>query len=440
MVLEKKHRKRKIAITGLGPICSLGMGKKKVWNAMLGHRLNLIKQEYKIDNEKWDDFYLHKMPNFRIKDFKLPEKNFRFIKELRTVKQEDIDLYYLLAVVRLALEDSTLEYDFEHNNIGLIISHENPGVELFFEELIDSLFPIFKKNRNRSISKLQLAKEVYRSGCEKRGYNLQTFSYLFSVAKMFDIHGYSLFINNACASGLFAIENAARQIRAGISPAVIVAAVDNPTKIYKYLWFKKQGLYAEDGLTKPFSKDKSGIVFGDGGAALVLEDLEHARERGAHIYAEYLGGGFSLEGWKITVPNISDDFYVRSFKEALEVSKIKPEEIDFVNPHGVGMRITDTYEANTIKHIFGNKKPFISAFKPFYGHNLGGSALLETATLLLAMKYNTIPATLNSENIDENFELNIVKNNKKTELRTVAKMSCGFAGFDGVAFFRKHKE
>ena len=317
---EREEMKKRIAITGIGPMSSLGKGKDETWDSILKSRTNLVRESYSIDNELWGEFFLHKMRDFNIEQFDLLKENLRFIKELRTVKKEDRDLYYLLAAISLAIKDSKITYDKERNDIGLIVTHENPGVEIFFEELIDSVYDLTKELKGKDISKLKLAQRIYENGCEERGYNLQTFSYLFSAAKVFDLHGYSLFINNACASGLFAIEEAARQIKTGVSPAVIVAAVDNPTKIYKYLWFKKHGLYAEDGITRPFSKDKSGIVFGDGGAALVLEDLEHARKRGATIYAEYLGGGFSLEGWKITVPNLTDNFYTRSFQKALEIS------------------------------------------------------------------------------------------------------------------------
>ena len=435
---EREEMKKRIAITGIGPMSSLGKGKDETWDSILKSRTNLVRESYSIDNELWGEFFLHKMRDFNIEQFDLLKENLRFIKELRTVKKEDRDLYYLLAAISLAIKDSKITYDKERNDIGLIVTHENPGVEIFFEELIDSVYDLTKELKGKDISKLKLAQRIYENGCEERGYNLQTFSYLFSAAKVFDLHGYSLFINNACASGLFAIEEAARQIKTGVSPAVIVAAVDNPTKIYKYLWFKKHGLYAEDGITRPFSNDKSGIVFGDGGAALVLEDLEHARKRGATIYAEYLGGGFSLEGWKITVPNLTDNFYTRSFQKALEISDTEPDEIDFVNPHGVGMKVTDVYEANTINNIFKNTKPLVSAFKPLIGHNLGGSALLETAISLLAMKNNFIPATLNSENIDEKLGLDIVKENKDFKMKTVAKMSCGFAGFNGVSIFKKY--
>jgi len=431
---------KRVVITGIGAISSLGIGREEIEKSLIDTRLNLVKEIYKIGGDVWDEFYLHKMRDFNIDRFDLPKENFKFIKSMRNVRNEDTDLYYFLAVIKLALKDSGLKYDTEKNDIGLIITHENPGIEIFFEELIDSVYSnILRNDKTKNFTKLKLAELMYNSDCEDRGYNLQTFSYLFSAAKVFDIHGYSLFINNACASGLFAIDNAARQIKAGISPAVVVAAVDNPNKIYKYLWFKKRGLYADNGVTRPFSNDKSGIVFGDGGGALVMEDLDHALNRGAEIYGEYLGGGFSLEGWKITVPNVVDEFYIKSFQNALSVANVKPDEIDFVNPHGVGMNITDSYEAKTINSIFASRKPLVSAFKPLVGHNLGGSSLLEAVICMLSLKNNFIPATLNCENINERLNLNIVRKNTNIKLNIIAKMSCGFAGFNGVAIFGKHK-
>jgi 3-oxoacyl-(acyl-carrier-protein) synthase len=429
--------KKRVAITGLGPICSLGYGASEVWDSLMKLRLNLVRERYLIDGEEWGTFHLHKMRDFDVRRFGIPEESLRFIRELRTVRKEDTDLYYFLAMISLALKDSGLRYDPKDNAVGLLLTHENPGVETFFEELIDSAYELFNKFAGKKMSKLALAQGLYDSGCEERGYNLQSFSYLFAAAKAFDLHGYSLFVNNACASGLFAIESAARQIRSGASPAVVVAAADNPTKVYKYLWFRKKGLYAEDGITRPFARDGSGIVFGDGGAALVLEDLEHARARKARVYGEYLGGGFSLEGWKITVPDVTGDYYERSLRMALDGSGVGADEIDFVNPHGVGMKITDAYEAKAIRNVFAGRMPRVSAFKPLCGHNLGGSALLETAIALLALENGVIPATLNCDNVDEAMGLDIVTKNEEARMRTIAKMSCGFAGYSGVGIFRK---
>jgi 3-oxoacyl-[acyl-carrier-protein] synthase II len=262
--------------------------------------------------------------------------------------------------------------------------------------------------------------------------------YLYFVAKAFGLHGYSLFTNNACASGLFALESAARQIKYGESCVVLLASGDVANTMFKHLWFKEQGLYAEDGKMKPFSKKADGIVLGDGASAIVLEELSHALDRKAHIYAEYLGGGFSLEGWKVTMPRIGSLTYQRTLESSLRKSNLKPEDIDLINPHGVAIKVTDGYEAKAITDIFGknHKKPSITAFKPYVGHNLGGSAILEIIILLLSMENNLIPPTLNYDETEPKYNIELVKELITYPLDTVMKLSCGFAGYNAAAIFR----
>ena len=195
--------------------------------------------------------------------------------------------------------------------------------------------------------------KLYRD-CLKSGYDIQTFMTLFHVAKAFNIHNYSLFINNACASGLYALEAAAQMIKCNQSSAVIVAASDY-TEIYKYLWFRDIGLYSGDGKIRPFCKDSNGLVFGDGGVGIVMEDLEHAQQRNADIYAEYLGGGFCLEGWKVTTPQIGSDSYQKAILKALKQSNVSKDEIELLVPHGVGSQAIDYYESKAITDIFGCK-------------------------------------------------------------------------------------
>jgi 3-oxoacyl-(acyl-carrier-protein) synthase len=172
---------------------------------------------------------------------------------------------------------------------------------------------------------------------------------------------------------------------------------------------------------------------------IVVEDLEHAKKRGAEIYAEYLGGGFDLEGWKITVPQLGSDSYQKAIQKALTQSNVSKDEIDLICPHGVGSQVIDYYEAKAITDIFGKspKKPFITTFKPYVGHNLGGSALLEAAILLLSLKSNIIPPTLNYDEPEPKFNISLVKEKKEVELKTVMKACCAFAGFNAAAIFRK---
>jgi 3-oxoacyl-[acyl-carrier-protein] synthase II len=220
--------------------------------------------------------------------------------------------------------------------------------------------------------------------------------------------------------------------------AVVVACSDHPD-IYKYVWFKELGIYSNDGIIRPFCRDSNGLVFGDGGVAITMEELEHAEKRNAPIYAEYLGGGFDLEGWKITAPQIGSNSYQKAMQKALQQTRVEKAQIDLLCPHGVGYQVIDYYESKAITDIFGKnpKKPLITTFKPYVGHCLGASALLEVAIMLLSLKNNLIPPTLNVEKPDPKFNISLVKEKAVKEIKTAMKICCAFAGYNAATLFKK---
>jgi 3-oxoacyl-[acyl-carrier-protein] synthase II len=431
-------REKRVVITGIGPLASTGIGKDAFWEGILERKIGLKLEEINIDGEAWDKFYLHKIEDFDIEKFNIEEEKIEDIKTWKNGK-EDKDLLYLLAAVKLALDDSRISYDKENNNIGLFLTVEHPGFESFCEGLVKETLSYLEKHPvNNNFSKNKMYKYLYDKFVQN-GYDLQTFMYLYFVAKTFSIHGYSLFTNNACASGLFALESAARQIKCGESSIVLLATGDVANTMFKHLWFKEQGLYAEDGKIKPFSKKANGIVLGDGASALVLEELNHALSRKAHIYAEYLGGGFSLESWKVTLPRIGGLSYQKAIESSLKRANLKPQDIDLINPHGVAIKITDGYEAKAITDIFGkySEKPLITAFKPYVGHNLGGCGVLESIILLLSLEKNLIPPTLNCDEIEPKYNIRLVEELIRYSFNIAIKLSCGFAGYNGAAIFKK---
>lgn len=431
-------KNKRIVITGVGPITPIGIGKDYLWDSIKHKRSNIILEDHHLDEEYWGSFYIAKVFDFDIGNFGLSPGTVASLK--RRESDNSRDLLYLLAASKLALDDSGLSYDREDNNLGLILTCENPGLDDLICRIIDSTLGVIE-GRAPAVqvkTKRDFIQTMYEQ-FEKRVYNLQSFMYLHYVSNALGLHGTPLFINNACASGLFALESAAQQIRCGNTEAAIVAGGDNPSFMTKYLWFKGLGIYAEDGLMKPFDKNRHGIVFGDGAAAVVLEDMEHASHRGAPIYGEYLGGGFNQDAWKVTVPSVTTNYYSKAFKQALSISGLQPEDIDLLNPHGACTSIGDKYEALTIHEIFkGSAKwPMISAFKPYVGHNLGGSALTELIILLLSMKNNYVPATLNHTEQDPELNIAIAPEMASADIRTVAKMSTGFGGYNAVALFGK---
>ena len=427
-----KNNPKRTVITGVGPLSSIGFGKTALWKSIIEGKTGLAKEDFFVDGEKIDSFYYHKIKYFSIDDFDIDKD---ILKDIRIWKErnESIDLFYLLAIVKLALADSKLQPKEFNGKIGLVLAHENPGLDQFYEDIINKTYDFKKQDTSK--------KKYFEAICNafsKRGYDLQTFMFLFQVVRAFGIHGYSLFINNACASGLFAIEAGADIIRSGKCNCVVVAASDH-TSIFKHLWFKKLNMYPEDGLIKPFAKNRDGFVSGDGGAGIVLEDLDSALKRKAHIYAEHLGGGFHLEGWKVAIPDMTSDSYKIAIETAIANSDVKKEDIDLIIPHGVGTQVTDAYEAKAIANIFGKnpKKPLITAFKPYIGHNLGSTALLETVILLLALENSLVPPTLNCDEVDPKLNIDLVRKATKVNFNTTLKTACGFAGYNAAVIFQK---
>jgi len=427
-------KEKRIVITGVGPITSIGIGKKNLWEGILAGKTNIKQEKSLIGAEIWDTFYKHKIENFDIKHFGLNDEDIEYIKGWKK-DAEAIDLYYLIAAIKLALNDSALEYALNDNKLSLIVTHENPGLEPLLVGIFKNHFSIIKSKPN--ISEKEFTDKLYNT-CSRAGYEAQTFMLLFHAAKVFNVHRYSLYLNNACASGLYAIEAASELIKSGRSPITIVAASDHPD-IYKYIWFKELNMYDKTGVLRPFDRSAGGFVFGDGGSAIVLEDLEHAEKRNAHIYAEYLDGGFSLEGWKVTTPKIGNNSYQNAMLEALIRSKKSKDDIDVICAHGVGNVAIDYYEAKAIVDVFGKKSkdPLIAALKPYIGHNLGGSTLIETIILLLAMENNIVPPVLNTEKIDPHFNINLVREKTVVSINVAMKICCAFAGYNAAVIFKK---
>ncbi len=428
---------KRVVITGLGPITAIGIGAAPLWNSIVEGRTSISWHSDHIDGEVWETFPVARVNNFDFEGLGFSDWVRQVLHEYELTEHRE--LLYLLAATKLALDESRLEYSRESNDVAVVLTHENPGVDNYVRQVLRLVMDAKEgKLALEGLSKKQLADELYRRHA-RSVYNLQSFMYPFVVSKIFGFHGCALYLNNACASGLYAIEAASQLIRSGQCEIALVAGADCPRMATKYRWFKEQNLYAEDGLMKPFDRLRNGVVFGEGGAALVLEELEHARNRGAAVYAQYLGGGFTQEAWKIGISRPGSDCYQRAFEAAFKAGDVRPESVNFINPHGAATRSGDLYEGRTIASVFQDchRQPLVSAFKPYVGHNLGGSGLVETAILLLAMRANLAPPTLNYQEPDPALNLTLVAELKSAQLQVVAKMSAGFGGYNAVGVFQK---
>ncbi|MBF0522838.1 MAG: hypothetical protein HQL24_07275 [Candidatus Omnitrophica bacterium] len=436
-MIFKKKNKRALVITGLGPICSTGIGKKHFWQGILNRKTNIVERSYFFKKHTKNKFFVHEVRDFSIKDFNIDRNKLNELYAWRDKNELSKDVSYLLASIQLAIQDGDLSYKKDKNNIGLVVFHENLGLGPFYDEIVKLIRENQKLFSNKNFQDSDIVPLIY-FGLKKSGYNLQNFVSLHEIARIFNLHGFTLFINNACCSGLYALEVAADIIRSGKSKSVLIAGSDSGD-IYKHLWFNDLGLYSPDGVIRPFAENRNGFIFGESGGAMLMEDYEHAKQRGANIYAEYCGGSFLSESWKINHPAIAENYYSQVIEGALQRSKIKVSDIDLICPHGTGTIVFDIYEAMNIKKVFGEKfpKPYITALKPYFGHCLGNSAFLESIAALLVLKNNVIPPTLNIPENDDTFGLRVIRDKVPTNINYVIKTCSAFAGFDGAVIFKK---
>jgi 3-oxoacyl-[acyl-carrier-protein] synthase II len=193
--------------------------------------------------------------------------------------------------------------------------------------------------------------------------------------------------------------------------------------------------------SRPFDKDRDGFVMGEGSGLVVLEELEHAKKRGAKIYAELIGSGFSGDAHHITSPNI--DGPVICMESALRNSKINPEQVDYINAHGTSTQQNDINETNAIKKVFGSysKELLVSSTKSITGHLLGAAGGLEAGITSLALSEGVVPPTINLDNPQEGCDLNYVPHNTiEKDIKIAVSNSFGFGGTNCTLIFKKFED
>ena len=420
---------RRVAITGLGVLTGYGRGLAALWSGLACGASAVRPHRAEFGGRTWVTYPMAAFPDdFEALAASLP--NQPVVQHERLAR--DPDLVAIADAVSQALEDARLVYDPEHNDVGLIVTHESPG-------LADHLQGFFRWGETArawlsSPVRFDPPEFLYRQKSESV-YRLHSFLYIHHLAALFRFHGFSLYNNNACASGAFALAVAVDRIRSGSATAMVVAGGDVPEDGTKYRWFRDAGLYSSSGVCRPFDARRDGLVLGSGAAAIVLEDLETAALAGKRIHAEWLGGGFSSEGWKVTVPDVASDRYASAIEGALREACLEPEQVSLVVPHGVGAPMLDHFEAQTLAGIFGGTHaewPPLMAVKAAVGHTLGGSVLVESVAALLAASHGSIPAAARCEVLDPRLSIGSLRADWPAAAWTLLKCTNGFAGQNGA--------
>jgi 3-oxoacyl-[acyl-carrier-protein] synthase II len=267
------------------------------------------------------------------------------------------------------------------------------------------------------------------------------------IAIRFNAQGPSYSVVTACSSGADAIGISLEMIRRGAVDAVICGGTEAPitgTSVGGFCALQAVSTRNDepDRASRPFDKDRDGFVIAEGSGVIIIEELEHAKARGAQIYCELVGYGATCDAYHITAPHPDATGGIRAMRLAVEDSGLGLDEIDYINAHGTSTPLNDPTETRAIKALFGDHayKMKVSSTKSMHGHLLGGAGGIEAVICSLAMKHQFAPPTRNLDNPDPECDLDYVPHKGvPAEIRAALSNSLGFGGHNGVLCFKRYE-
>ena len=409
--------KRRVVVTGVGLVSPLGIGTEETWQGLLAGRSGAAPITL-FDASQHSTHFACEVKGF---------DPLRFI-EKKDVKKVDRFIQFAIAAADFALKDSGLQLTPAlAPQVGVYIGSGIGGFATIEREHSELL-----KGGPRRISPFFIPAVIInlaagwvsiRSGA--KGPNSATAT--------------------ACTSGAHAVGDSFRLIQRGDAVAMIAGgseAAITPLGVGGFCAMRALSTRndAPERASRPFDKDRDGFVIGEGSGILVLEELEHARKRGARVYAELVGYGMSGDAFHISAPSEDGDGGVRVMRATLKDAGVAPDVVDYINVHGTSTPRGDVVEVIATKTVFGDhaRKLALSSTKSMTGHLLGAAGGFEAGVSALALHHQLIPPTINLENQDPECDLDCVPNRaRKAELRHALSNSFGFGGTNGALLLKR---
>jgi 3-oxoacyl-[acyl-carrier-protein] synthase II len=411
---------KRVVVTGLGTINPIGNNIEEYWN-------NLINGVSGAGPITRFDANLHKTR------FACEVKNWNPLDHFERKESRKFDLFTQFALVsaKQAILDSKIDLEtINKKRVGVIWGAGIGGIQTFEEEVM-----AFNLDNPRT-SPFFIPKMIANmaSGC---------------ISIEYGFTGPNLTTVTACASSANALSDALMYIRLGKADVIVSGgseAAITPAGVAGFNSLKALSTRNDDPKTasRPFDKDRDGFVMGEGGAALILEEYEHAVKRGAKIYAEFVGAGLTADAYHLTAPDPEGNGAADVMKLACDDAGISTDEIDYINVHGTSTGLGDIAEPMAIKKTFGEHayKVSISSTKSMTGHLLGAAGAAEAIAVILAIRDNIVPPTINQVELDPeldpamDFTFNVAK---KREVNYALSNTFGFGGHNASVIFKKFK-
>jgi len=413
---------RRVVVTGLGLLTSIGNNKETSWNNLINCVSGIKKINHfdvsnlpakiagYLNNNSEEEDYFNKASYIDQRDIK---RNDRFIQ-------------YGLVAAKMAIEDAGLENLNENDRMraGVSVGSGIGGLETIYE---GSLTIDSKENKKLSPFFIPSSLVNLLSG---------------QISIKYGFKGPNHSVVTACATGAHSIGDSGEMIKRGAADIMIAGGAEAAVcKLGLAGFCAARSLSTSyndrpNEASRPWDKDRDGFVMGEGAGIIVLEEMEYAKKRGAKIYAELVGYGMSGDAYHITAPSEDGDGGYRAMKASLEIAEISPDKIDYINAHGTSTIKGDAIELNAISRLF-NHNIFVSSTKSSIGHLLGAAGSVESIFSILSMNDNVLPATLNLNSPIESGNINLIPNTPiEKKISYALSNSFGFGGTNTALLFK----
>lgn len=410
---------KRVVITGLGAITPIGNNVEEMWKAIENKECGI------------SEISLFDTTNFKTKlaaEVKSYDPLDYF--ELKQAKRFDRSSQFAIIAAREAVKNSGItKENTDFDRVGIFVSSGIGGLRTIQEQC-----EVYCKKGNNRISPMFIPMSIANMPAG-------------NVSIEFGFRGESMSILTACASSTHAIGEAYKTIKQGYEDVILAGGSESSICEVGIAGFENmKALCTATDIKRasiPFDKERSGFVMGEGAGIIVLEELEHAQKRGAHIYAELVGFGSTTDAYHITSPAPEGEGGARAMIRAMEDANVKPKEVDYINAHGTSTHLNDTLETMAIKKALGehSKNVMVSSTKGNLGHLLGAAGAVEAIICTKAIENSLVPPTINYQVEDEECDLDIVPNEeRKQDLKVVMSNSLGFGGHNACIVMKKYAD
>ena len=411
---------RRVVVTGMGALTPIGNNLNSYWNGLISGSSGCADITH-FDASEFKTRFACELKNFD------PANHFEK-KEYR--KYDRFTQYGIVAASESIKDSMLLESNPNFDRIGVIWGSGIGGLETFQNEVLN----FSKGNGTPRFNPFMIPKMIpdIASGL---------------IAMKYGFQGPNYATVSACASSSNALIDALTYIRVGLADVIIAGGSEAPVTIAGVGGFNAMHALSTrnddpSSASRPFDRDRDGFVLGEGAGSLILEEYEHAVNRGAKIYAEVIGGGLSCDAYHMTAPHPDGRGAIKVMKNCLDDANVKTSEVDLINMHGTSTPLGDVAESKAVKEVFQDDayKLNINSTKSMTGHLLGAAGAVEAISCILAMKYSIIPPTINHFTDDESIDPNLnftFSSPQKRAVNIAMSNTFGFGGHNACVIFKK---